>query len=114
MRDFTVIYWRDIPTQIVSGKGRRSKKLPLADRFMVAVDKAAMNAGATDANAYLEDWRKVPLNADDGQNLEQLAADLEQRYPATRLAALARNCGHEPDSDLPSTKKHNPPEPLTR
>ena len=59
MSDATIIYWRDIPTQVVVGGGRRGFKRMLADRFMVAVDKAAKAAGCTDEDAYLAEWRRV-------------------------------------------------------
>ena len=104
MSDLTVIYWRDIPTQIVAGRGRKAIKQQLADRFMVAVDKAAMSDGATNADAYLEDWRKVPraVSQDDVKSaLEQLANQIENDYPASRLAELARQGGKENEkSDL--------------
>lgn len=94
----TIIYWRDIPTQIIAGRGRKAIKRPLADRFLVAVDKAAMVSGASDTDAYLEAWRKVPVEAP-GHGPEEavtaLADRLEADYPATRLAELARNGGTE-------------------
>lgn len=95
MSKATIIYWRDIPTQIVLGSGRKAKKRPLADRFLVAVDKAAMASGASDTDAYLEAWRKeaVEIEGDDGAAIEALALELEGRYPGTKLAEIARNGG---------------------
>ena len=98
MHEVTIIHWRDIPTQIVLGKGRKAIKHQLSNRFMVAVDKAAMNAGASDTDAYLEGWRKIAravAGPNDKQAVAQLAAELEQQYPASRLAQLARNGGNE-------------------
>lgn len=94
----TIIYWRDIPTQIVVGRGRKAIKHQLSDRFMVAVDKAAMTAGKVDTEAYLADWRKAPHSFDtDDTNtaITQLAEELEANYPTSRLAELARNGGNE-------------------
>jgi len=102
----TVIYWRDIPTQIVLGRGRKAIKHQLSNRFMVAVDKAAMNAGASDTDSYLECWRKVSRSvqgADDKQAVAVLAAELEEQYPTSRLAKLARQGGTEQDKANPST-----------
>ncbi len=98
MSTITIIYWRDIPTQIVSGRGRKAIKHQLTDRFMVAVDKAAMTAGKTDTESYLADWRKTPpANSDqDDLTVPQLAELLENDYPTSRLADLARNGGNEP------------------
>lgn len=95
----TIIFWRDIPAQIVIGKGRRAEKIQLADRFMVAVDKAAMVGGATSADEYLEDWHRqpAPTNDDGGAwSAESLARHIEAQYPTSRLAALARAGGKEP------------------
>ena len=96
--DATVIYWRDIPTQVIVGDGRGSAKRQLAERFMVAVDKAAMASGGTSADDYLEDWRKVATTAPDVDPeaaADLLAQELEEAYPATRLADLARHGGKE-------------------
>lgn len=98
MSEATIIYWRDIPTQVVVGGRRRGTKRMLADRFMVAVDKAADAAGLTNEDAYLAEWRSVKIAApedDDKATAEAIAARLEDEYPATRLAALARQGGRE-------------------
>ncbi|VAW22349.1 hypothetical protein MNBD_ALPHA12-267 [hydrothermal vent metagenome] len=106
MSEINIIYWRDIPTQIVMGKGRKAIKRQLANRFMVAVDKAAMNDGVTDTDAYLADWHKVcrPASgndetADETAIVEQLALLMEAEYPAVRLAEIAANMGRTTDKD---------------
>lgn len=102
MSNATIIYWRDIPTQIVLGKGRKAIKHQLTNRFMVAVDKAAMNSDAADTDAYLAEWRKAPHPLAEGANhisVEQLATELEAAYPTSRLADLARNGGNEPSTE---------------
>ena len=33
MPDVTIVYWRDIPAQVIVGKGRRGAKRPLPERF---------------------------------------------------------------------------------
>lgn len=98
MSEASIIYWRDIPTQIVIGRGRKAIKHQLSNRFMVAVDKAAMASGASDTEAYLEGWRKAPFHVqgtDDNEAVARLAAKLEQQYPTSRLAELARQGGTE-------------------
>jgi len=63
---------------------------------MVAVDKAAMNDGVTETDAYLKDWHKIVHPAADGdaqEAVEKLALELETKYPATRLAEIAANMG---------------------
>lgn len=95
---FTIIFWRDIPTQIVMGRGRKARKQQLSDRFMVAVDKAAMAAGLATTDAYLAQWRKVPFRPENPAvppRMDDIARKLEQDYPTSRLAELARNGGLE-------------------
>ncbi|HEY8595669.1 MAG TPA: virulence factor [Devosiaceae bacterium] len=96
MMTATIIYWRDIPTQVVVGGGRRGAKRMLADRFMVAVDKAARAAGLTDEDEYLAEWHKVQLDVaekDQSEALEEIASHIEAEFPAKRLAEIARNGG---------------------
>ena len=33
MTDVTIVYWRDMPAQVIVGKGRRGVKRPLPERF---------------------------------------------------------------------------------
>ena len=51
MGDVTVVYWRDIPAQVIVGKGRRGAKKQLPERFEQAIDAAAMKLGAKDSDA---------------------------------------------------------------
>ena len=53
MPEVTVVYWRDIPAQVIVGSGRRAAKMPLAERFEQAIDRCAMKVGARDQDAYL-------------------------------------------------------------
>ena len=100
MSEFTVIYWRDIPTQIVSGRGRRARKHQLSDRFMVAVDKAAMASGLAATDGYLAQWRKIPFDTPE-ENTElsarSIAEQFEREYPTSRLAELVGNGGLAPN-----------------
>jgi hypothetical protein len=59
MAEVTVVYWRDIPAQVIVGKGRRGSKVQLTERFEQAIDRCAMKIGAKDADAYLAEWRKI-------------------------------------------------------
>ena len=59
MPQVTIVYWRDIPAQVIVGKGRRGAKHQLSERFEQAIDRAAMKVGAKDADAYLAEWRKA-------------------------------------------------------
>ncbi len=58
MADLTIIYWRDIPAQVVAKQGRRSAKRELPPRFAEAIDMAAMRSGARDDQGDLDEWRR--------------------------------------------------------
>ena len=59
MPEVTILYWRDIPAQVIVGKGRRGAKRQLAERFEQAIDMAAMRAGMAGTDDYLNEWYKA-------------------------------------------------------
>ena len=54
-----VISWRDIPAQVNAQAGRRRHQVVLDERFQLAIDRAAIVAGKTTAQDYVEEWRRV-------------------------------------------------------
>lgn len=98
MAELVILYWRDIPAQVIVKRGRRSEKRMLSDRFMQAIDMAAMRAGAHGESDYLDEWRRGdprPCGDDPAKEAEQAVASLESSYDAERLKALIRNGGRE-------------------
>lgn len=98
MAQLTILYWRDIPAQVVVKAGRKTAKRQLADRFQEAIDRAAMRAGLTGSDAYLTEWRRgEPAPCGDDLEAEaQSAADaLDADYPQVRIRALVKNDGRE-------------------
>lgn len=96
MAAVTVVYWRDIPAQIIVGKGRRGTKRVLPERFEQAIDRAAMKVGAAGSDAYLAEWRKAAPYTIDGDDAEVADAEialLDAEYDQTRLKALIANDG---------------------
>ncbi len=96
MPDVTIVYWRDIPAQVIVGKGRRGSKKVLDERFEQAIDRAAMKVGAKDADAYLAEWRKADPYAVEGAADDVALSEakrLEQEYDQDRLKALIANDG---------------------
>ena len=89
----TVVYWRDIPAQVIArgqGRGRIARK-PLSDRFQEAIDRAAMRAGLADSDAYLAAWRRgdpVPGGGEPEADADALARRLEDEFTDDRLAVL--------------------------
>jgi hypothetical protein len=97
MPDVTIVYWRDIPAQVIVGKGRRGHKAQLEERFEQAIDRAAMKVGAKDADAYLADWRKATpyeVEGDPQEVAKAEAARLEAEYDTDRIKQLIANDGN--------------------
>jgi cvfA/B/C family virulence factor len=97
MATLTVIWWRDIPAQVIARDGRRSSKAVLHPRFQVAIDKAASRAGKRAYNDYIEEWRKVARAC--GDDIEQAVTAevdrLETTYDKHKLAELIQSGGIE-------------------
>ena len=90
-----IIFWRDIPSQVVVKQGRTSAKVQLSKRFMEAIDKAAMRAGRQGSKEYLEDWRRVieTCQGDPETLANTIAEELEQMYSDDILKAIVKNKG---------------------
>lgn len=91
MAQLIVVYWRDIPAQVIVKAGRQSAKRQLTERFEKAIDRAAMRAKLRDTDSYLAEWRRAtPVVCGDDLESEATAAAerLETAYPDDRLADL--------------------------
>ncbi len=98
MADRIVVFWRDIPAQVIIKQGRKSAKRELSLRFTEAIDMAAMRTGAGATDDYLAEWRKadpVPVGDDLDAEADKAAAELEASYDRERLVALAKAGGRE-------------------
>ncbi|MFN2483730.1 MAG: virulence factor [Candidatus Limnocylindria bacterium] len=97
MATLTVIWWRDIPAQVLAREGRRTSKVVLRPRFQVAIDKAASRAGKRAYNDYIEEWRRVQRACGDDIEAEVRAESnrLEVEYTKHRLAELIVSGGVE-------------------
>jgi hypothetical protein len=98
MANLTIVYWRDIPAQVIVKQGRTAAKRELPERFVTSIDAAAMKAGARDTDSYLADWRRadpVPVGDDLEAEAQAWADKIEADYPNERLAALAKAGGYE-------------------
>lgn len=105
MANLIVTYWRDIPAQVVVEKGRgrqrEAAKVELPNRFIAAIDAAAMRGGAEQADSYLDEWRRsdpVKVSDDDmAATAQARATELEAAWPAERLRAAIAAGGWLPD-----------------
>lgn len=96
MPDVTVVYWRDIPAQVIVGKGRRGSKVQLDERFEQAIDRCAMKVGARDTDAYLAEWRKAApysVEGDADAVAKSEAERLEAEYDVEKIKSLIANEG---------------------
>lgn len=99
MPAITHVYWRDIPAQVIVGKGRTAAKAPLPERFEQAIDRAAMKVGAKDDDAYLAGFHRVVMGEAEGDlpaaaNAEVARIDAE--YDNDRLKTLIAAEGYDP------------------
>ena len=98
MADLIVVYWRDIPAQVIVKKGRQNAKRELPIAFTEAIDMAAMRSGAAETDAYLAEWRKadpVPVSDDLEAEADKAVAEFEAAYDRERLVALVKAGGRE-------------------
>ncbi len=96
MASLTLIYWRDIPAQVVVRRGRETAKVKLSARFQEAVDRAAMRAGKGSSDAYLAEWRRseaTPCSDDIDNEAAAEAARIEARFTDEDLERLIRAKG---------------------
>jgi hypothetical protein len=96
--NLTILYWRDIPSQVIVKAGRAAAKRQLSERFIRAIDAAAMHAGAKSDDAYLAEWRRgeaMPCGDDLKAEAAAAADRLEKEYDTHRLAILAKHDGRE-------------------
>lgn len=93
--ELTVISWRNIPAQVTATDGTRTVRVELPGRFLEAIDAAAMTAGLTGSDEYLEQWRRDsrPCSGDLERETAAEADRLEEANPPDRLHELVRAGG---------------------
>ena len=96
MADVVIVYWRDIPAQVIVGKGRKASKIQLPERFEQAIDRAAMKIGAEDTDSYLAEWRKAESYSVDGEPdliAKSEATRIDTKYTKQKIKELIDNDG---------------------
>ena len=74
MAKYQIMYWHDIPIQVRAGGRRDRVSQELPQRFQVAIDQAAMAAGLTGSDAYIETFRWGDPQEREGSPAEVVAA----------------------------------------
>jgi hypothetical protein len=94
MTEYQITYWQEIPSLVTAREGRRNRtSVELSQRFQIAIDEAAMRAGMTGTDAYLEQWRRTEWQPREGNPEEvaaAVAAELEREYTPERIRAILR------------------------
>lgn len=92
-----LVFWRDIPAQVLVKRGRERGKAILSHRFQAAIDRAAMRAGKGGSDEYLADWRRESSALESEGTLQPLAegfaAALEEQYSDEDIKVLVKNKG---------------------
>jgi len=98
MAELIVVYWRDIPAQVIAKAGRKAAKRQLEGRFEKAIDRAAMRDKATETDSYLAEWRRgdpQPCGPDLDAEADAAASQIEADYDDNRLDRLIAAGGRE-------------------
>ena len=95
MAQLIIVYWHDIPAQVIAKAGRNSAKRELSPRFQEAIDRAAMVSGEHGTDAYLAAWRRetAPCGDDLESEATAAAARVETEFDEARLAQLVKSGG---------------------
>lgn len=76
---------------VVARAGDEVVKIALANRFQEAIDEAAMRVGASDADAYMDGWRRTDWESAEGtptEVSEAISKKLEEELDEAALNAL--------------------------
>ena len=98
MASLTILYWRDIPAQIIAKAGRSSARRELSRRFIETIDSCAMRTNASASSDYLEEWRRgdpVPCGDDLEAEAGAALARLEAEFDDARLKRLVKSGGRD-------------------
>ena len=97
MAKLKIVYWNDIPGQVVVREGGRSTRLRLSPRFMQAIERAAYRLKKLDKNALFDPWHDVeqPFDGDVQEQARNLVLQLEEQYSEAVLDKLIRASGKD-------------------
>ena len=102
MAQLKIVYWRDIPGQVVIRAGRRSTRIRLPLRFMKAIERATYRLKKKKQDAFFEPWHDVaqPFKGDVKQQARELVEHLEELYTEEVLETLVRASGIDESRSL--------------
>lgn len=102
MAQLKIVYWRDIPGQVVVRQGGRSTRLRLSLRFMKAIERAGYRLKKKQQDALFEPWHDVTqsFNGNVREQAQQLVQQLEEQYTEEVLEVLIRDSGIDKNRSL--------------
>lgn len=95
MAKIKIVYWHDIPGQVVIREGRSNTRLRLSARFMAAIERAGYRLKKVQNDALLDHWHDVeqPFNGNVREQAKLLVEQLEEQYSQAVLEKLIRAHG---------------------
>lgn len=94
MSEYQILYWYDIPLQVRAGNRKIRASAELSPRFQAAVDQAAMAAGMTGSDHYLDgfNWSEPQKrNGSEEEVVAAMTAEIEASYPEIDWLKTAKN-----------------------
>ncbi len=95
MATYQILYWHGIPAQVrARGEGRERASAPLPDRFMQAIDAAAMAAGLTGSDEYTDafEWSEPKEREGDAQAVATMVAtEINDQFTTIDWRAIAES-----------------------
>jgi hypothetical protein len=88
MAQYQILFWKHIPSQVMAWEGEAKAKRMLPDYFQAAIDAYAMKDGSTEMDAYLEGWRRGPVEeraGAPGEVIDSVVEELTAANPRSRL-----------------------------
>ena len=104
MAQLKIVYWHDIPGQVVFKEGRRNTRLRLSARFMKAIERAAYRLKKQNKDALFEPWHDIAqiINGDVKEQAQLLVRQIEEQYSEAVLDKLIRASGKDETRTLNS------------
>jgi len=88
MAQYQVLFLRHISSQVMGWEGDVKAIRMLPDYFQAAIDGYAMKDGSTEMDAYLEGWRRGPVEERSGapeEVIDALVEEITAANPRSRL-----------------------------
>jgi hypothetical protein len=95
--EYHIVYWRDIPAQVIVKQGRKTVRRKLPEYFEQAIDAIAMRMNLKDSDSYLEQWRRgdpVPSDVTDPEALaDEVTESILNQFTPEILKEKVKSAG---------------------